>query len=506
MPLEYVFAIPLLIVFRYALIRCSNPLWSYLSAGPWGDAICYFLQTQYYRRNSGAEVDPRCLFRGKTLHTPSWYQKLIGKFFSDSQLWSMPWLPNMVLYSIGIIAFLLVLAVFVNESSRMLTLVAIIFSAQADNSRFDKLSIHYLTIQPRFLGLLSLSLYALIFAAIPTPIVSGILGSLVLLVAINTSVFSRQVAYSVVPLTGLLAWDVTPIFHLLGATALSLLVNKEEFVKSFQAQYRYTKWYFNNFYQTRPGTGLEYLIRKTFAPSLKDISRYIDSLVAMVLLFIVLNEFDDPFARRCMSLIASAVVICMLTAFRRFASLGECWRYLSFYCYFVTPTAIAYCIIKSGTSNTLSYCLASVFLFYNLHRSFSNSEIEVNPLGDIHSMLNVLPNGSHQMAVWWSSHYRYGSIPVALGYGASTFEFQGTDLSEEAMKRFFANYPYLNYNEKFLDKYKVTHLLVSKKEWPENLYGPLANLIKDNRVLAENDNFVIMARATKPSFLHPDFA
>jgi hypothetical protein len=105
------------------------------------------------------------------------------------------------------------------------------------------------------------------------------------------------------------------------------------------------------------------------------------------------------------------------------------------------------------------------------------------------------PAGRQPPPVWWSAHFRYGSIAVALGYGASTFEIQGTDLSEDVMVSLFARYPYLHCNEAFFDAHRVTHLLISKSEWPADLYGSIDRLVGVHRVLAENAHFVILARA-----------
>ena len=49
----YLSVFALLIAFRYAVLRAVPPLRRYLDAGPWGDALAYFLQIQYYRHCSG---------------------------------------------------------------------------------------------------------------------------------------------------------------------------------------------------------------------------------------------------------------------------------------------------------------------------------------------------------------------------------------------------------------------------------------------------------------------
>jgi len=508
MLIALIFALALLILLRWLIVRMSPRLWRYLSAGPWGDALCYFLQTQYYRMHSGREIDQRCLFRGSTLHTPSWYQKLIGRLFSDQRLWSAPWLPNLVLYGVGAAIFVAFLG-FVPQSSApgFLTLAVTLFAAQADNSRFDKLSVHYVTIQPRFLGMLSLSLYGLFFVAIADPMISGILGTVVLLVALNTSVFSRQVCCTVIPLTGLISWNAVPVIELLLATVLSLAINREEFTQSVQAECRYSKWYLKNFYQTRQDRGIQYVIRSVFAPQLRDLPRYVDSFLALALLtFVLTNNPEDAFATRLFAVIASAIIVCSLTGVRRLAALGECWRYISFSCYFVTPIALAYCIIELGWSQLNALLLACAFLAYNVFWTITRTVEELNPIRAISLMLDkALPaqvNGNRpapeKPIVWWSAHYRYGSIPVSLGRGAATFEIQGTDLSEKAMDEFFVKYPYLHCRTDFLDRFEVTHLLISKKEWPEQLYGPLDRIMTANTVLVDEDNFAILAR-THPS-------
>ena len=108
---------------------------------------------------------------------------------------------------------------------------------------------------------------------------------------------------------------------------------------------------------------------------------------------------------------------------------------------------------------------------------------------------SAFAGNSARPEVWWSAHYRYGSIAVALGCGAATFEIQGTDLSEEVMATLFARYPYLHCSEAFFDAHRVTHLLISKREWPVDLYGSIDAVVRGlYRVLAENSHFVILAR------------
>src|SRR5579862_7303703 len=104
---HYLTLLALLLAFRYALLRTAPRLRRFLDDGPWGDALAYFLQIQYYRSHSGSEPDTRCLFRGNTLHTPSWYHKFALGLCSDATLWSKPWLPNLLLYGMGVAGLLL---------------------------------------------------------------------------------------------------------------------------------------------------------------------------------------------------------------------------------------------------------------------------------------------------------------------------------------------------------------------------------------------------------------
>jgi hypothetical protein len=492
------FAIVLLLAARFATIRWAPPIWKYVKGGPWGDAIYYFLQIQYYRKHSGEEVDHRCLFRGNTLHAPSWYQRIVGRIFSDDTLWSSPWLPNFILFAIAVCAFAFtansVLSVFPPST---FALAMLLFAGQADNARFDKHRIHYLTIQPRYLGLLSLSAFALVATIGLASVISIFIAILVLLVAINTSVFSRQVAYFVIPCAALLALDLAPLECIVAATLLSVIVNRREFVQSLLAQYRYSKWYFKNFYSTRPSTGIVFLLRRILAPQLKDLPPYMDVFVAIAMLMLVSSKFDDDqLSRRGLSFLLAAAIVCIITSFRKFASLGECWRYLSFFCYFLTPLFLAYSVAKLQIPIETAFLAASVWISTNLYFTFRRSNEEANPIANISGLLRKAFLDKQTPAVWWSAHYRYGSIPVALGYGHSTFEIQGTDLSEDAMSRFFVRYPHLRINEEFMDIYGVTHLLISKNEWPVDLYGPLQTFLNKNRIAAENSEFAILQRVS----------
>jgi hypothetical protein len=493
----YLSVFALLVAFRYGLMRAARPLRCYLDAGPWGDALAYFLQIQYYREHSGSEPDTRCLFRGNTLHTPSWYHKFALTMCSDTTLWRKPWLPNLVLYAFGVVFLLLLARATVGDRpAAVYVLLALMFLAQVDNSRFDERTIHYLTIQPRLLGLLALSAHAALFAVMPSLSMTIVGGSLALLVAINTSVFSRQVAYFVLPLAALLSWNIIPVVNLALATALSLALNRAEFVASFGAHWRYARWYFKNFYPPRSGSGIGYFIRRTLAPPLRFLPQYADSIVALVLLTLVLRRGSDAFAARAAAMIGGALIVCAVTALRKFASLGECWRYLSFTCWILTPLALVHAVLALRIPVLLACLVASAVLLANVYRSFRTSEELSNPNTEIADLLRGAFTGAAAApAVWWSAHYRYGSIAVALGCGGSTFEIQGTDLSEGVMASLFARYPYLHCSETFFAAHRVTHLLISKREWPADLYGSIEGIKGVHRVLAENAHFVILARA-----------
>ena len=491
----YLIALGILIAFRYGLMRAAAPLRRFIDAGPWGDALAYFLQIQYYRRYSGAEPDTRCLLRGNALHTPSWYHKFALTLWTDATLWSKPWLPNLLLYTVGAVVLLVLSRPLLGTSAPVVGLLALVFLAQADNSRFDERTIHYVTIQPRLLGLISLSVHAALFALMPSLSATLVGGSLALLVALNTSIFSRQVACFVLPIAALLSWNVIPVLTLAIAAALSLVLNRSEFVESCGAHWRYARWYFRNFRATRAGSGWRYLIRRTLAPAVTSLPQYADSVLALLLLLWVLRVASDPFAARAVAMIGAALIVCGVTALRRFASLGECWRYISFTCWILTPIAIVHALLVLQVPLPPAYVVASAVLVGNVCLSFRSAEQLSNPNGEVAALLHsAFAGDSARPGVWWSAHYRYGSIAVALGCGAATFEIQGTDLSEEVMASLFARYPYLHCSEAFFDEYRVTHLLISKREWPLDLYGSIERVKGLYRVLAENADFVILAR------------
>jgi hypothetical protein len=490
-------ALMVLIGVRLAVLRLPGPLRGYLDAGPWGDALAYYLQIQYYRHHSGSEPDSRCLFRGNTLHTPSWYHRFVLFVCSDAALWARPWLPNLVLYGLGAATVLLLADLAgVSSTAATLALLVVVFLAQVDNSRFDERTIHYLTIQPRLLGLLALSLQAAVFAVLPSVGSAITIGTLAVLVALNTSVFSRQVAYFTLPVAALLSWDAIPLLNLVLASALALLLNRAEFVNSFGAHWRYARWYFRNFYAPRAGSGLGYLVRRAFAPPLRFLPYYADSALALGLLLLCAHRMDDPFAERGAAMLGAAFVVCALTALRKFASLGECWRYVSFSCWMLTPLALVHAVAVLHIPVALACVAALGLLLMNLWVSFHTRADFSNPNTEVAALLSAaFPDRRTAPAVWWSAHYRYGSIPVALGCGGATFEIQGTDLSEQVMASLFARYPYLHCNDAFFDTHRVTHLLISKREWPVDLYGSMDQRLGLHRVLAENADFVILARA-----------
>jgi hypothetical protein len=485
---------------RVYCIRNIIGIRKYLDAGPWGDAICYFLQTHYYRNNSGTELDAQCLFRGNTLHTPSVYQRAIGALCNDKTLWNVPWLPNLILYVVFFALFFTIVSPIERFGHyEALLLLAALFLVQADNSLFDYQSIHYLTLQPRYLGLQCLSIASLAFAFVESPAISLVVGSAAMSIALNTSIFSRQVAYFVFPLIALLSVNPLPLLYVVVGILASLAFNKEEFIESSLAQYRYAKYYLDNrkvIFETRPGAGLSYFIRKHFAPACRYLYKYADSFVAIVGLAFIYIETGEKLSGGLLATIVAAAIVCFLTAFRSTASFGECWRYISFNNYYVTPVALVYCAIHFQIPVIPLISVAVAIIVISLAASKRNSSNFDNPNNEISAMLHDTFPNRPETGVWWSAHYRYGSVPVAMGYGKSTFEIQGTDLSQEVMDAFFKKYPFLHINEEFLEKHSVKYFLISKTEWPEAIYGAIEDTVKRFRILRETEKYLILERET----------
>jgi hypothetical protein len=183
-------------------------------------------------------------------------------------------------------------------------------------------------------------------------------------------------------------------------------------------------------------------------------------------------------------------IVFIFTGVRKFASLGECWRYISFNLYFLGPIALNEAANLLGVSGSVKVAVAaSLVVYYCMVFRFSKKETNGNRL-----LLDLLNRQAGELrdSVWFAVPYRLSTIAVVKGFGRQTFEFQYGKIDQATMTAYFARYPYLHSSKEFMRTHGVTHLLVDKAALL-NLDEHCAVNVKDRdfELVDENGDFAI---------------
>lgn len=458
-----------LIGFRYVFIRFNKGLWNYFSGGPYGDAATYFFLIQFFRKNSCGVSDERCMLSNDAVLVPSAYMKIVGKLFGDTILLKKSWLPNFILYSLAVSFFLALL--YINKFSMSLWVyMALLFILQPDNINLDKHRVHYTVLQPRYFGLLLNSALWFFYVMYGITWFSSAAILLLTVLSINTSVFCRQATVFSILLASIFLLDPFLFLMLPAAMMVSAVLFPKEFIPSIMPQLRYSYQYYLNYYKPRPTSNpVMNFLKNIMARAMYESYPYFASVLVMVLAFYQWNSpssqfnFGNDTLHRLVFSYLSFFLIFIITGIRKFAFLGECWRYFSYNTYYMTPVFLPVLVSLLPVSETVkSIILVGTIIIYIAFAFFGakDSLDNKNP-----ALISLLQQGGDAFkdSIWYGIPYRASTTAVALGYGKKTFEYQYGNHSQEIHEKYFAFYPYLKWNGEMLQHHKITHILVEKE-------------------------------------------
>ncbi len=486
------------IFFRFFFIRFNNGLWSYFSNGPYGDASTYFFLIQFFRKHNCGVSDERCLITKQPVLIPSIYLKMVALLFSDKLLYTFSWLPNFLIYSLASSAFIYFTYNYFGGLNIYFFYTIIIFISLPDNLSLDKHRIQFAVLQPRYLGVIVNSAFWFVYCFYGFNML-GLISMLIFsFISLNISIFSRQSIIFLSVITSLISFNPNLILILLIASLMSAIIFPKEFIPSILPQIKYSYQYFLNYYKPSLSANplinfLKNLISRPILDSYPYVSYYL-TLIFSIFYYLNYNDHEiygnGLLNSRFLFISLSIFIVFIFTGIRKFAFLGECWRYISFNSYFLTPISIVILVSSLGLTNILMHSVLCLIILFNLailaiskRDSLVNKNIWLTPL--------LLKNKEIlSSAIWYGLPYRVSTFAVALGYGKATFEYQYGNHSKEIHDEYFSIYPYLKWDEVLMRKNGVTHILL-ENELIESAVNSSGFTVEGLQVIDSNNYFSI---------------
>jgi len=486
------------IIIRLFFIRFNKKLWAYFADGPYGDASTYLFLIQFFRKYKCGEPDKRCLITQKPVLVPSLYLKTVASLFSDRLLFAYSWLPNFLLYSVVSSFFILFLFWYFGSVNIYFIYVVLIFITLPDNLSLDKHRIQFAVLQPRFLGMVANSAFWFIYCFYGLENIGFFIMIFFAFISLNTSIFSRQSIIFLCLICSILSFNSILILILFIASFFSIIFYPKEFIPSLLPQIQYSYQYYLNYYKPKlSGNRIINFAKNLISRPVLDSYPYIMFFITFFIsIFFYINTNRqlsndiNLIAQRVLYIYISIFIVFIFTGVRKFAFLGECWRYISFNSYFITPLIFVIFINNFNIPNLLFHCFSIGFILFNILILFATKrDVLVNKNIWLTSLLEN--NKEHfRSTIWYGVPYRVSTLAVALGYGNSTFEYQYGNHSKEIHDEYFSSYPYLKWDETLLDNNGVTHLLV-ENELLKSAFNASGFDTRGLKVIDSNSHFSI---------------
>ena len=480
------------IVLRYCYFYFNKGLFNYLKWGPYGDASTYYFQIQFFRKNKCGVPDKRAMITQLPMITPNIYQTLVGKIFSDKFILNYQWVPNFLLYSIStfFLSVFLTYEKFPSQESFFILSVIILFLFNPDNYLFDDDRIHFFSLQPRYLGLIAISMFWFIFITYQGSSIIYILLIILLIIILNVSKFSIQSIFLSVCVYSLISLTGEAIILLIMASFLSIFIFPKSFLPGIILQLTYLKGYYLSYYKPKQTKSrLRNIVAKLFSRPLLNSYVYFSIFIFFGAQYWFGENMVEPQSE--LNILNGAIfLIYILTGVRKFAFLGECWRYLSFNYYFIFPIYGSLLLSELDISLKLKYLILFLVVISGIALFvLSRKKLGVNKIEHLQKLIE----GNREVlkkAIWYGVPYRLSNMAVALGGGLKTFEFQYGNYSKEIKQEYFSEYPYLKWGTNIIEEYKITHILVEKEY--ELQAKKISGFSKNNLDLVdENEYFAI---------------
>ncbi len=485
-----------LILLKFISIRLNKTVWDFFKDGAIGDSISYIYLTQFYRNNKFGDSDSRSLLSNGGVYLYSIFISLMSTFFSDYVLFKKSWLPNFIIFSISTTIFLFVLFFFEFEITQIL-IISIFFLFQPDNLFYDKDRIQYQTYQPRYLGLVvnSLAWLIIVFSELSLVTFSSII--ILFIISINNSYFGRQSTFFVSFFYALIAKDFYPLLAFISSCILSLFIFRRKFYDVVKYSFPFYKNYFLNYPKPQKSENLIYYNLKLIFSSPLYASRFYFGFLVTSIIFLILfysserSNFVDisniHYKSKISFFLISISLIFIITSYRKFAFLGECWRYISFCSYYITPIIFYELLDYFFTENTIKFFVISIYVFmyilliYFLQKNYFSK----NKNSSLLKLLNKHKE-KFKNAIWYGIPFRAPTLAVVLGFGKKTTDFEYGNKSKKLIDKNFSIYPYLKWDKEILKTNKISHIILENKLEDEAV--KLCNFSSDNLKLIDKNS------------------
>ena len=454
-----------LITFRLLFIVFNKKLFRFVSQGPCGDATTYFYLIQFFRKNNCGVPDKRSLITNLPVLVPALYMKIVARLFSDKFLFRFQWVPNYLLFLFGSGIFCFIIQDFYLSGQGYFFLISCVtlFISNPDNISFDDHRIQFLVLQPRYFAMLANSLFWLLFLTYDNSLFLDFVCIILLIVALNVSIFSRQSIFFTVLLFSIVSFSLHALILMVISFLCSILLFRNEFWPSLLPQIKYSYGYYLSYYKPKKTNKIfRDFIAKIISRPFINSYPYVPIVLFILFQFIHSSDFI-LFTHRLSSLNLALLIIFFSTAVRKFAFLGECWRYLSFNYYYIFPIYGSLYLVNLNIEFEYKSLILALILGFNVINVLINRRALFKNKTDSLKKLLERNNQSLQKAVWYGIPYRVSTMAVALGIGEKTSEYQYGNHSNEIHTEYFSQYPYLKWNTKIIEDHKVTHILLEKE-------------------------------------------
>jgi hypothetical protein len=328
-----------------------------------GDSSIHFTIIRQLKRSWRSRYIDQYLIRYEPMSYPTAYHRYCG-IFPLGLIESHPWLPNLVLFVVSAVAF----SVYFHYVSSILLGVGTMSATLVASAAFILLPCHYIFAGPglayvslseRFLARISCgafvacTLIASQFQDLPSLAMAVIAGA----IGLMTALFARQALLFIAPAMALLLWNWWPLLTLLLALLLALGLSRSYFILSMK--HTIQQWSLYASHTKQSAVIRANLVRLVQLSDLRKAHSLLGVLWRLiqhepgrsllyspeiVLVFTMLAfagyESSAMLGISVWSLAApfvASISIFLLTATDRFNHLGECYRYLEYGLYLLTP-------------------------------------------------------------------------------------------------------------------------------------------------------------------------
>jgi hypothetical protein len=475
------------VLFRLLIIKRSE-IKNYFKNGIMNDSVFYFYLTIFFKSNKSGDYDKRSILSGGPVIWPSLFFNFINFCFTKSQLFKFSWLPNFIFY----IILNLIISIsfyFLDIDFFEIFLFYVFFLTSADNLLFDKSRIQYLSLQPRFLGVIlnSLIIYFFIFFDLNVFVKTFII--ILSFFGLNLSYFSRQTWFFVVFPYFLIINFKFALLVFFASLFFSFLIYPFEFYHSCNKQilflYKYSKTYWRI---NMNGNSFKIFIKGLFARPLIESYPYI-SFFLLPFFFLQINNtntsiYFDEIILKYNLLFLIIFILFVLTSLRKYAFIGECWRYISFTTYLILPIFYAISFKYFSLNTSLIVIFFNVFFFVlKKPLSYKNNNTELL------NLLSIKPN-YFDNANWYGIPFRSSTLPICMGFGLSSFEFTAGQDDLDINNKYFSSYPFLKWDLQLLKQNKITNIIVDKSYLAKAI--EISNFSSsDLTLILESENYII---------------